>query len=93
MTKDPLFKAARSERADRVGVAAGVESGVCFEVDKQTWKDLDLFDQGRRGVVFSLFNKVKTTGGGDALERMLKDAFEPAGDAGSPAGHHPFLSG
>ncbi len=44
-----------------------------FEVDKQTWKDIDLFDQGRRGAVFALFNKVKTTGGGDALERMLKN--------------------
>ena len=43
-----------------------------FEVDKQTWKDLDLFDQGRRGLIFSLFNKTKTHGGADALERMLK---------------------
>ena len=45
-----------------------------FESDKQTWKDLDLFDQGRRGLMFAFFNKTKTTGGGDALERMLKDA-------------------
>jgi DNA mismatch repair protein MutS len=49
-------------------------SSVPFEVDKQTWKDLDLFDQGRRGLIFALFNKTKTDGGGDALERMLKDA-------------------
>lgn len=47
---------------------------MAFEADKQTWKDLDLFDQGRRGLIFALFNKTKTTGGGDALERMLKDA-------------------
>ena len=72
MTKDPLFKAARADRPDRVGMGPGEASDVPFEVDKQTWKDLDLFDQGRRGVVFALFNKVKTTGGGDALERMLK---------------------
>lgn len=43
-----------------------------FEVDKQTWKDLDLFDQGRRGLIFSFFNKTKTKGGADALERMLR---------------------
>jgi ABC-type multidrug transport system ATPase subunit len=42
-------------------------------IDKQTFKDLDLFDQGRRGLVFELFNKtIKTVGGGDALERLLK---------------------
>ena len=56
------------------GTAAGLlpEPGEEFEVDRQTWKDLDLFDHGRRGPVFELFNKVKTTGGGDALERLLK---------------------
>jgi len=43
-----------------------------FEADKQTWKDLDLFDHGRRGLIFELFNKVKTTGGGDRLEHLLK---------------------
>jgi len=50
---------------------------VRFEVDKQTLKDLDLFDGGRRGLLFGLLNKTKTTGGGDALERMLK---EPCND-------------
>lgn len=54
------------------GSGEAVEPAVEFEVDKQTWKDLDLFDQGRRGPVFGLFNKVKTAGGGDALERLLK---------------------
>jgi DNA mismatch repair protein MutS len=58
-------------RKDRVEMA-GEQPAIGFEVDKQTWKDLDLFDQGRRGPVFALFNKVKTTGGGDALERMLR---------------------
>ena len=44
-----------------------------FEVDKQTWKDLDLFDQGRGGMIFNLFNKkVKTAGGSRALEGMLQ---------------------
>lgn len=43
-----------------------------FEADKQTWKDLDLFDQGGRGLLFSLFNKTKTKGGAEALERILK---------------------
>jgi len=61
-------------RATIEGIAAGrvPEPAVEFEVDRQTWKDLDLFDHGRRGPVFELFNKVKTTGGGDALERLLK---------------------
>jgi len=48
------------------------EAVVPFEVDKQTWKDLDLFDQGRKGLVFSLFNNVKTVGGGDRLEQLFK---------------------
>jgi len=48
------------------------EAAVPFEVDKQTWKDLDLFDQGRKGLVFSLFNNVKTVGGGDRLEQLFK---------------------
>jgi DNA mismatch repair ATPase MutS len=43
-----------------------------FEVDTQTWKDIDLFDQGRAGPLFSFFCRVKTAGGADALERMLK---------------------
>lgn len=43
-----------------------------FEIDKQTWKDLDLFDQGRKGLVFSLFNHVNTVGGGDRLEELFK---------------------
>jgi DNA mismatch repair ATPase MutS len=52
--------------------AATGEGPVRFEVDKQTWKDLDLFDQGKRGPIFLLFHKVKTTGGGDVLEQMLR---------------------
>jgi len=55
------------------GAAALMQApGIEFEVDRQTWKDLDLFDHGRRGPVFELFNKVKTTGGGDVLERLMK---------------------
>ncbi len=45
---------------------------VAFEIDKQTWKDLDLFDQGRKGLVYALFNNVKTVGGGDRLEMLFK---------------------
>jgi ABC-type multidrug transport system ATPase subunit len=48
------------------------EPVVKFEVDRQTWKDLDVFDQGRRGPIFQLFDKVRTTGGGDMLEQLLK---------------------
>ena len=59
------LKTAKAHRAD--------PANNCFDVDKQTWKDLDLFDQGRRGLIFGLFNKTKTVGGGDALERMLKE--------------------
>ena len=61
--KDPLFKIVKDQ-----GAVPGP-----FEVDKQTWKDLDLFDQGRRGLIFGLFNKTRTKGGGDALERMMKN--------------------
>ena len=43
-----------------------------FEVDTQTWKDIDLFHQGGVGPVFNLFCRVKTTGGAETLERMLK---------------------
>lgn len=57
------------------GGGVAPEPSVEFEVDRQTWKDLDLFDHGRRGPVFELFNKVKTIGGGDALERLLKHPF------------------
>jgi len=66
------------EAADAVA-----EPYVEFEVDKQTWKDLDLFDQGRRGLVFEFFNKVKTIGGGDALERLIK----------TPSNQRPVLEG
>ena len=60
------LKAAKARRAES-------SSSNCFDVDKQTWKDLDLFDQGRRGLIFALFNKTKSAGGGDALERMMKE--------------------
>ena len=43
-----------------------------FEVDKQTWKDIDLFDQGGVGPAVTFFCRVKTAGGAEALERMLK---------------------
>jgi DNA mismatch repair protein MutS len=69
MAKEHPPKISRKDRVE----TAGEEPAIGFEVDKQTWKDLDLFDQGRRGPVFALFNKVKTTGGGDALERMLRN--------------------
>lgn len=56
------------------GATAGAAADlfVPFEIDKQTWRDLDLFDQGRRGPVFQLFNKARTTGGADALQYLLK---------------------
>jgi ABC-type multidrug transport system ATPase subunit len=53
-------------------IATSDEVEMEFDVDRQTLGDLDLFDHGRRGPVFQLFNKVKTTGGGDALEQMLR---------------------
>src|SRR5579872_3743469 len=62
----------QADMADRTGLGLVETPYIRFEIDKQTWKDLDLFEQGRRGLVFALFNKTKTTGGADALERMLK---------------------
>ncbi|HVS98508.1 MAG TPA: hypothetical protein VHE54_18580 [Puia sp.] len=53
-------------KMDRTGTA------VPFEVDQQTWKDIDLFDDGRVGPAYSLFNRVKTGGGEEALVRMLR---------------------
>jgi DNA mismatch repair protein MutS len=63
------MKTTKMDPADRW---LGYSPGIAFEVDQQTWKDLDLFDQGRVGSVFALFNRVKTAGGEEALERMLK---------------------
>jgi DNA mismatch repair protein MutS len=76
MTKQhPSFKGTAGGRpGPGHGVDRGESASIPFEADKQTWKDLDLFDQGRRGLIYGLFNKTRTTGGGDALERMLKEA-------------------
>ncbi|MBS1660990.1 MAG: hypothetical protein JST68_08055 [Bacteroidetes bacterium] len=60
-------------------VPVEVKSSVSFEIDKQTWKDLDLFDQGRKGLVYNLFNHVRTIGGGDRLEDLFKS---PSNDIG-----------
>jgi ABC-type multidrug transport system ATPase subunit len=54
------------------GTNPPARSRVAFEIDKQTLKDLDLFEQGRKGMVYSLFNNVKTVGGGDRLELLFK---------------------
>jgi DNA mismatch repair ATPase MutS len=54
-----------------------------FEVDTQTWKDIDLFDKGGVGPAFTLFCRVKTAGGAEALERMLKN----------PSNHRALLEG
>src|ERR1700745_3015749 len=72
MTKQhPSFKGTAGSRGGR---GRGEYTDIRFEADKQTWKALDMCAQGRRGLIFGLFNKTKTLGGGDALERMLKDA-------------------
>ena len=42
-----------------------------FEIDKQTFKDLGLFEDNRNGAFFRLFNSVKTIGGNTALMNML----------------------
>jgi ABC-type multidrug transport system ATPase subunit len=69
------------------GTNTQARSRVAFEIDKQTWKDLDLFEQGRKGLVYSLFNNVKTVGGGDRLELLFKspsndiELLEPRRDA------------
>ena len=69
------------------GTHLPVRSRVAFEIDKQTWKDLDLFEQGRKGLVYALFNNVKTVGGGDRLEMLFKspsndiELLEPRRDA------------
>jgi len=58
-------------------------TAISFEADEQTWKDIDLFDQGKVGTAFTFFNRVKTRGGEVALERMLK----------SPSNHRIVLEG
>ena len=69
------------------GTNPPARSRVAFEIDKQTLKDLDLFEQGRKGMVYSLFNNVKTVGGGDRLELLFKspsndiELLEPRRDA------------
>lgn len=76
MTKQhPSLKVTAGSRpGPGYGVSRGESPSTRFEADKQTWKDLDLFDQGRRGSIYGLFNKTRTAGGSDALERMLKEA-------------------
>jgi len=73
MTKQHPSLKGGSRAGSGHGVSRGDSNGAWFDADKQTWKDLDLFDQGRRGLVYGLFNKTRTTGGSDALERMLKE--------------------
>lgn len=69
------------------GTNPPARSRVAFEIDKQTLKDLDLFEQGRKGLVYALFNNVKTVGGGDRLELLFKspsndiELLEPRRDA------------
>ena len=43
-----------------------------FEVDKQTLQDLDLFKNLKGGLIHSIFNKAKTTGGSIQLNKILK---------------------
>lgn len=43
-----------------------------FKVDKQTLEDLNLFENNKGGLVYSIFNKVKTIGGERQLTRMLE---------------------
>ncbi len=45
---------------------------VKFEVDEQTLQDLDLFENSKEGLVVSIFDNVKTTGGKIRLHKMLK---------------------
>ncbi len=61
-----------NRHSDEFNTTGAASQETEFEIDKQTLKDIDLFDQGRRGPAFNLFNHVKTTGGGDRLEGMFK---------------------
>ncbi|MFC0875211.1 ATP-binding cassette domain-containing protein [Saccharicrinis sp. FJH2] len=45
---------------------------VNFNVDSQTLRDLDLIGNTKTGLIFSIFDNVKTTGGGIRLQKMLK---------------------
>jgi ABC-type multidrug transport system ATPase subunit len=42
-----------------------------YEVDKQTLKDIELFDQDKGGLAFSIFNNVQTIGGFQKLDEFL----------------------
>jgi DNA mismatch repair protein MutS len=49
---------------------------MAFEIDQQTWPDLELFreEKGTRSV-FSLFNKTTTKGGSNLLRDMLASPY------------------
>lgn len=44
---------------------------VSYEIDKQTLRDIELFDQGKGGAVFSIFKHVQTIGGYRKLDEFL----------------------
>lgn len=52
------------------------EQEIAFEIDKQTLRDIDLLDHGRPGLVFAIFNNVKTSGGLDRLDKMLRTPMQ-----------------
>ncbi|MDE6450192.1 MAG: DNA mismatch repair protein, partial [Muribaculaceae bacterium] len=42
-----------------------------FIVDRQTQDDLNLFGTGRKGSIFSLFNRTRTRGGAEVLKQIF----------------------
>ena len=51
---------------------ANDDKAIDFEIDKQTLKDLDLFENNKGGSIHSIFKHVKTIGGDIEFNRMLK---------------------
>lgn len=69
----PPYTFSRKEQVENAPAAIAANAqDFGFEIDKQTFRDIDLFDQGRRSAVFHLFNYTKTIGGSDILETMFK---------------------
>jgi DNA mismatch repair ATPase MutS len=55
------------------------EKEIAFEIDKQTLKDIDLFDHSTYGSIFLLLNNTRTIGGKDKLGIMLRDPLTDIG--------------
>lgn len=69
----PPHTFSRKEAAgDMAGAVADKDRDPGFYIDRQTFKDIHVFDEGRRAAVFHFFNYTQTVGGADKLETLFK---------------------